>query len=106
MAGVSMSRRECKHAKTCALEWCMLEDQTGIITECHAYVDSGWRPKLRTHDELIETIRKAEEKLRVLRPQFGQREKFERKALGYRGVIGRARRELGWPSLHELEESE
>lgn len=81
----------------------MLEDQSGIITECHAYADSGWRPKVRTHEELVGTIRKAEEKMKALRPQFGQREKFERKMLGYRGVIGRARKALGWEPLSELE---
>lgn len=98
-----MSRRECKHGKRCGHEWCPLEDPGCILPPCDEYTDSGWRPKVRTHDELIETIRKAEEKLKALRPQFGQREKFERKSLGYRGVIGRARLALGWEPLNGLD---
>lgn len=98
-----MSRRECVHAKTCGIEWCFLEDQTGLLEDCSEHKDSDWRPKIRTHEELVETIRKAEEKMKALRPQFGQREKFERKTLGYLGVIGRARKALEWEPLSELE---
>lgn len=60
------------------------EDFACIGIECDQYQDSGWRRPYRTREQHLETMRKTEEKLRAIRPQFGQREKFERRAMGYR----------------------
>lgn len=90
-----MTRRECTHGRNCGIDLCPLEDVACIGIECDQYQGSGWRRPIRTREQHLDTLRKTEQKLRAMRPQFGQRETFERRAMGYQGMIARCRKALG-----------
>ena len=97
-----MSRRECKHAKSCGHEWCYLEDEACIVPPCDEFVDSGWRRPLPRPVAVVRaSIEKARARVAAMRPEFGKREKFEQKMLGYRGVLARLANEMELSIMRE-----
>ena len=51
-----MSRKECKHGRTCCHELCPLEDNGLIGIECSEYEDSGYRRVILTYQQARERM--------------------------------------------------
>ena len=61
-----MSRKECKHGRTCCHEICPLEDIVLIGIECSGYEDSGYRRSILTYQEARERMDRKLLKLKEL----------------------------------------